>query len=235
MEENERKYVILPGVQVPDMKTMKEASSDFSEPGVGEIEIQMPRTFDTPKDEKRLTPDEIKRLQSLGEEVAENEERIAEESKRKMEAIMRSAVTQSASMDDLRKSATQNASEEKLAEIEQRQKEEEAKLAEEAEKQKMREERRAMQKKQLEEAKARAEKRAEEAASEPVSEPETTDAPEAVPETEQEPAPAEDPAPAPEPVQPVAEAPVDTDIDSTGVISSDEETFEDFGEFLDDN
>ena len=205
MDEIERKYEILPGVKLPDMQTIREASSNFEESGVDDMAIDSfvnaaaAVEAATPQ---RLTPEEIKRLQELGDEVAEKEAREAEESRKKMAEIMRSAVTQSASLDDLKQTAIQQASEEKLVEIEQRQKEEAERLAEEEEKQRIREERRALQRKQLEDARAKAaEAKAEakvEAPSDTVAEPEV-------------------------------------DIDSTGVIQSDEETFEDFGEFLDDD
>ena len=206
MEENERKYEILPGVKLPDMKTIREASSNFEESGVDDMTIDSFVNAASAVDAatpKRLTPDEIKMLQELGDEVAEKESRDAEESRKKMAEIMRSAVTQSASIDDLKQSAIQHASEEKLAEMEQRQKEEAERIAEEEEKQRVREERRALQRKQLEDARAKAaEAKAEESPAE------------------------EAPASAVEP---------EVDIDSTGVIQSDEATFEDFGEFLDDD
>ena len=206
MEENERKYEILPGVKLPDMKTIREASSNFEESGVDDMTIDSFVNAAAAVDAattQRLTPDEIKRLQELGDEVAEKESRDAEESRKKMAEIMRSAVTQSASIDDLKQSAIQHAYEDKLAEMEQRQKEEAERIAEEEEKQRVREERRALQRKQLEDARAKAaEAKAEESPAE------------------------EAPASAVEP---------EVDIDSTGVIQSDEATFEDFGEFLDDD
>ena len=235
MEENERKYEILEGVKVPDFKTLKEASSDFSESGVDDVEIRTDiHTYDAvaTATADRVNPGEIEKLVALGSEVAENEEKASAESKRKMAEIMQRAVTQSASIDDLKKSAIQHANEEKLAEIERREKEEAARIAEEEEKKRVREERRALQRKQLEDARARAQEAAaanEEAASE--SEP-VAEEPEAEPEAPVEAASAPEPAPAPAPVQEVVP---DIDIDATGVISSDEKTFEDFGEFLDDN
>ena len=235
MEENERKYEILEGVKVPDFKTLKEASSDFSESGVDDVEIRTDiRTYDAvaAATADRVNPGEIEKLVALGSEVAENEEKASAESKRKMAEIMQRAVTQSASIDDLKKSAIQHANEEKLAEIERREKEEAARIAEEEEKKRVREERRALQRKQLEDARARAQEAAaanEEAASE--SEP-VAEEPEAEPEAPVEVASAPEPAPAPAPVQEVVP---DIDIDATGVISSDEKTFEDFGEFLNDD
>ena len=237
MEENERKYEILEGVKVPDFKTLKEASSDFAESGVDDVEIKTQiRTYDPVEaaNKDRVNPGEIEKLVALGSEVAENEERASAESKRKMAEIMQRAVTQSASIDDLKKTAIKNANEEKLAEIERREKEEEARIAEEEEKKRVREERRALQRKQLEDARARA----QEAAANKEKEVEEADDSKAPVEAEAVEAPAEaapaEAAPAPVPA-PVEEVVPDVDIDSTGVISSDEETFEDFGEFLNDD
>ncbi len=232
MEENERKYEILEGVKVPDFKTLKEASSDFAESGVDDVEIKTQiRTYDPVEaaNQDRVNPGEIEKLVALGSEVAENEERASAESKRKMAEIMQRAVTQSATIDDLKKTAIKNANEEKLAEIERREKEEQARIAEEEEKKRVREERRALQRKQLEDARARA----QEAAANNEKEVEEADDSKAPVEAEAVEAPAEA-APAPVPA-PVEEVVPDVDIDSTGVISSDEETFEDFGEFLNDD
>ena len=243
MEENERKYEILEGVKVPDFKTLKEASSDFAESGVDDVEIMTQiRTYDPVEaaNQDRVNPGEIEKLVALGSEVAENEERASAESKRKMAEIMQRAVTQSASIDDLKKSAIKHANEEKLAEIERREKEEEARIAEEEEKKRVREERRALQRKQLEDARARAQEAAANNEKD-VEEADDSKAPveaEAVVEETAAEAPAveapAEAAPAPVPA-PVEEVVPDVDIDSTGVISSDEETFEDFGEFLNDD
>ncbi|SCW39857.1 hypothetical protein SAMN02910456_00901 [Ruminococcaceae bacterium YRB3002] len=274
-DENERKYEILPGVKLPDVKTLKEASSNFEESGVEDIVIRTTgHITDSNGVPDRATLEEIKRLQELGEEVAENEERVSEESRKKMQAIMQRAVTASASLDDLKESAKQQASEEKLAEVEKRQQEEEAKKAEEEEKKRVREERRALQKKQLEDARARAAEaknaalesdnpKEEEIAvavdelSEPSDLSETDEAvadaaveaaetaesvEETVAETAEEPVeePAseetavEEPVQEPEAVEEDISIEPEVDIDATGVIVSDEQTMEDFGEFLDD-
>ena len=209
MEENERKYQILPGVKLPDYKTLKEASSDFEISGLEDVNFKAPVTMsDSQATRENLSAEDVKRLMELGDEVADNEERQAEESKRKMQAILQNAVTQSATLDDLKKSAILQASDEKRAELEQREKEEAAKKAEEDEKKRMREERRAMQKANLD----------------------------AVIAKKAEAAPAETPEAAKAEEQPAEEEEIipETDIDSTGVIVSDEQTFEDFGEFLDD-
>ena len=246
MEDNERKYEILEGVKVPDFKALKEASSDFAESGVEEVEIKTnARAFDASSSASsgRVNPGEIEKLVALGSEVAESEERASAESKRKMAEIMQRAVTQSASIDDLKRSAIKQANEEKLAEIERREKEEKARIAEEEEKKRIREERRALQRKQLEDARARAQEAANAANEKNESVETETEIPSAeVEDTSAEPvneAPENNPEPAndeataaPAPVEAVVP---DIDIDSTGVISSDEETFDDFGEFLDDN
>jgi len=244
MDESERKYEILPGVKLPDFKTLKEASSDFSETGVEDIDIRNVLSTGGRPELKRASLEEIQKLRELGDEVAEKEERDAEESRRRMQAIMNSAVTQSASIDDLRKTAASIASEEKLAEMEQRKREEDERQAQEDEKKRMREERRAMQRKQLEDAKAKknSANSADDIPKEELSVVEA-EADTEEPDVSQDPVVAEEktveqaveaeaevvesPAPA-EVIEP------EIDIDSTGIISSDEEAFEDFGEFLDD-
>ena len=243
---SERKYDILPGVKLPDMKELKAASSDFTEGGVGEMEIDTKIIIEeTNPETERATLEEIKRLQELGDEVAADEVRAAEESRKKMQAIMHSAVTKSASIDDLREAAAHQASEEKLAEMEKRKKEEEEQKAAEEEKQRVREERRAMQKKQLEDALAKKNTAAaQEAAAqeEAVQEDVKTEEPAAEEIPAEETTSAEEPKPEdPKPAEtadeePVLEAPSvpEIDIDATGVIVSDEQAFEDFGEFLDD-
>ncbi len=286
MAEDERKYEILPGVKLPDYKTLKEASSNFDDTGVEDINI---RSVGYITDEKgvpdRATLEEIKRLQELGDEVAESEQRATEESRKKMQAIMQNAVTKSASLDDLKQTAIRQASGEKLAEIEKRNQEEEARIAAEEEKKRMREERRAMQRKQLEDARARSAAAAEAAsvdeegastdagtedsAVEPitavvaegadlgiVSAENTADEPvclegdvliddsiakddpvDTTPDTEPDTLSGEVEESSDEAVVELKPAVVEPeiDIDATGVISTDEETFEDFGEFLDDD
>jgi len=290
MAEDERKYEILPGVKLPDYKTLKEASSNFDDTGVEDINI---RSVGYITDEKgvpdRATLEEIKRLQELGDEVAESEQRATEESRKKMQAIMQNAVTKSASLDDLKQTAIRQASGEKLAEIEKRNQEEEARIAAEEEKKRMREERRAMQRKQLEDARARSAAAAEAASAdeegastdagtedsavEPitavveavvaegadlgiVSAENTADEPvclegdvliddsiakddpvDTTPDTEPDTISGEVEESGDEAVVELKPAVVEPeiDIDATGVISTDEETFEDFGEFLDDD
>ena len=234
MEENERKYQILPGVKLPDYKTLKEASSDFEISGLEDVNFKAPVTMsDTQATRENLTADDVKRLMELGDEVADNEEKQAEESKRKMQAILQNAVTQSATLDDLKKSAILHASDEKRAELEQREKEEAAKKAEEDEKKRMREERRAMQKANLDAVIAK-----KAAAEEAASDDGNAENVEIVENEEvaEEAAAAETPEVAKTEEQPAEEEEIipETDIDSTGVIVSDEQTFEDFGEFLDD-
>ncbi|MBP5261974.1 MAG: hypothetical protein J6Z43_07605 [Clostridiales bacterium] len=233
---SERKYDILPGVKLPDMKELKAASSDFTEGGVGNIEIDTKIIGEeTNPETERATLEEIKRLQELGDEVAADEVRAAEESRKKMQAIMHSAVTKSASIDDLREAAAHQASEEKLAEIEKRKKEEEEQKAAEEEKQRVREERRAMQKKQLEDALA---KKNTAAAQEAAAQEDAVQEEVKPEEPKAEETPTEETVPAAEPAieEPVLEEPSvpEIDIDATGVIVSDEQAFEDFGEFLDD-
>ena len=244
MEENERKYQILPGVKLPDYKTLKEASSDFEISGLEDISITAPVTMsDKQATRENLSAEEVKRLMELGSEVAESEERAAEESKRKMQAILQTAVTQSASLEDLKKSAIQHANEEKKAELEQREREEAAKKAEEDEKKRMREERRAMQKANLDAVIAKKAAAAEAAAAEAAESAESAEtateeaATEVVEGIATEETATEETAPvAAKTEEPSGDEEIipETDIDSTGVIVSDEQTFEDFGEFLDE-
>lgn len=255
----ERKYEVLPGVELPDMKTIKEAASDFSASGVNDIQIKTPKPVYTadgvPAD--RATAAELAALKELGDEVAENEKRIAEESRRRMSEIMSSAVQAPESLSDLINYNREKMSEEAIKAAEEKiRKEEELKKAVE-EQQRAREERRQMQQRLLEEARERAaavreaEKRGikpdeslieSKKKEEPAKEAENTEVPAEKPEetvvAKQEEKPAEEagatikaaPAAAVAPAAPfVPEEPVKPSI------ASDDETYDDFSEFFDDN
>ncbi|MCR5489114.1 MAG: hypothetical protein K6F03_03535 [Saccharofermentans sp.] len=155
---DEKKYEILPGVELPDMKSINEAASDFSVSGVNDIKIKSPQPIYTPAGEAAdaATAAELAALQSLGDEVAANEARAAAESRARMDAIMATAVKQPESIVDLL-----NYNRDKVSEEVIKQKEEEMRKAQElqdalAQKEREREERRQMQQRLLEEARERA-------------------------------------------------------------------------------
>ena len=235
---DEKKYEILPGVELPDMKTIKEAASDFSVSGVNDLQIKSPKpTFTSdgvPAD--RATAAELAALQSLGEEVAEHEQKIAEESRRRMSEIMSSAVQAPESLADLINYNRDKMSEEAIKQAEEKIKKEEDLRKTLEEQQKAREERRQLQQHLLEEARERAAsmreaEKAEEKAEEIIEE---TKAPEKAPAEK----PAEEsgatikaaPASAIKPA-----APVVPDEPVKPSIASDDETYDDFSEFFDDN
>ena len=87
---DEKKYEILPGVEIPDIKKIQEAASDFSISEVGDVDI---KTVTYEPIESHVTPsvsaEELARLQALGVKVAEDEERSKAESKAKMDKIMK--------------------------------------------------------------------------------------------------------------------------------------------------
>ena len=155
MAREEKKYEILPGVQIPDLSQILNAASDFSAPGVEGIEIDHKRksSYET-KSSASSSGADISELQALGDKVAEDEAKAQEESRRRMEAI-KSQVIAPESLSDLSKHAATEMSEERRAEIEKRM--EEQKKAQEIEeaKRKAREERRLQQQKALEESLAR--------------------------------------------------------------------------------
>ena len=231
---NEKKYEILPGVELPDFKTIKEAASDFSISDVGEVDVRQQPVF-VPGSEASQTssvsPEELARLKSLGDKVAEDEARAQAESRKKMDSIMSKAVHASESLSDLKASNIGRVSDEKRKALEESMKAEAESQAEEDAKNKAREERRKLQQRLYEEAKERAEKEKAEEASKKADEP--------VAETSGE-APAEPAAPAPAEEKITAPAAVNPekfveDAKKTAKIASAEETFDDFKEFLEDN
>lgn len=159
----EKKYEILPGVEIPDIKMIQEAASDFSISEVGDVEI---RTVTLQPVAAAVTPsvsaDELSQLQSLGVKVAEDEERSKAASRAKMDAIMNKAVQAPESIGDLKASHIAQLNDEKRKkQLEDEMKEAEAQKAEEDAKNKAREERRQLQQRLLEESKEKAAKEKE--------------------------------------------------------------------------
>ncbi len=153
----EKKYEILPGVEIPDIKKIQEAASDFSISEVGDVDI---KTVSYEPIESHVTPsvspEELARLQALGVKVAEDEERSKAESKAKMEKIMKN-VSAPESVNDLKASHMASLSEQKRKQVEDEMKEANQQQAEEEAKNKAREERKILQQAILEESRAKAE------------------------------------------------------------------------------
>ena len=242
----EKKYEILPGVELPDFKTIKAAASDFSISDVGDVDIQQINLEPDPISSAvtpSVSPDELAKLQSLGNKVAEDEARAQAESKKKMDAIKKNAVHASESISDLKNSNIGKVNEEKRKEIQESLAAEQQQKEEEDAKAKAREERRLLQQRLFEEAKERAakekaaaaeteaEKKPEEKASEPVEE-----KPAAEPAASEKPAeePKAEPAPKAEAKAPeVNPERFVKDEKREAAIASAEETYDDFKEFLD--
>lgn len=155
---DERKYEVLPGVELPDMKSINAAASDFSVSGVSDIQIKTPKPSYTSegKAADAATAAELAELQALGDQVAADEARAAAESRRRMDNILANAVQQPESIVDLLNYNRDKVSEERIKE-----KEEELRKAEELkkaveEKERQREERRQLQQRLLLEARERA-------------------------------------------------------------------------------
>ena len=258
--EEKKKYEILPGVELPDMKAIREAASDFSISDVGDVDIkQRPVIESSPITEATtpaVSPEELARLQSLGQKVAEDEARAQAESRKKMDAIMSKAVHASESISDLQSSNIQKANEEKRKELEDSLKAEADQKAEEEAKNKAREERRLLQQRLFEEAKERAAKEKEAAAEaarelgikieeddelpvEDILEEVNAETAEKAPVAEQPAETKEEPKAETEVKQPLA-AEVKPerfvkDEKKAATIASAEETFDDFKEFLGDD
>ena len=154
---DEKKYEILPGVDIPDMKTIKDAASDYSASGVEDFEI---KTFTIKPTTQGVTApvsaEELSDLQNMGDKVAADEERQAAESRRRMDAIMKSAVQAPEELNKLRRENAGKMSEEERKIMEAKIEEEEKAQAEIDAKNKAREDRRKLQQQLLEEARERA-------------------------------------------------------------------------------
>ena len=154
---DEKKYEILPGVEIPDIKKIQEAASDFSISEVGDVDIN---TVTYEPIESHVTPsvsaEELARLQALGVKVAEDEERSKAESKAKMDKIMKN-VQAPESIGDLKASHMAQLDEAKRKQVENDMKEANKQQAQEEAVNKAREERKILQQRILEESRAKAE------------------------------------------------------------------------------
>ncbi len=226
---DEKKYEILPGVDIPDMKTIKDAASDYSASGVEDFAI---KSFGVAPAKPGVTApvstEELANLQNMGDKVAADEERAAAESRKRMDSIMQSAVKQPESLNHLRRENATKMSEEERKKMEAQIEEEEKAQAEIDAKNKAREDRRRLQQQLLEEARERAridreqekylaEKKKEEEAK--VKEGSEDDSKEEAPKAESD----------AKPEEAATEAKQDT-----ASIATDAETFDDFSEFLGD-
>ena len=159
----EKKYEILPGVELPDLKTIREAASDFSVSEVGDVDIREVTLVEPTSVEAATTaavsPEELAKLKTLGDKVAEDEAKAQAESKAKMDEIKKKAVHASESLSDLKASNMQRViDDDKRKAIEDSLKAEQEQQAEIDAKIKAREERRLLQQRLFEEAKERAAK-----------------------------------------------------------------------------
>ena len=154
----EKKYEVLPGVEIPDIKKIQEAASDFSVSDVGEVELKtvalqsVARSVAAP-----VSSEELSKLQQLGTKVAEEEAKSQAESRAKMDKIMQN-VKAPESIRDLKESHISQVNAEKRKEIEESMKAEDKLQAEEDAKNKAREERRQLQQRLLEESREKAAK-----------------------------------------------------------------------------
>ena len=174
----EKKYEILPGVELPDLKTIREAASDFSVSEVGDVDIREVTLVEPTSVEAATTaavsPEELAKLKDLGDRVAEDEAKAQAESKAKMDEIKKKAVHASESLSDLKASNMQRViDDDKRKAIEDSLKAEQEQQAEIDAKIKAREERRLLQQRLFEEAKERAAK--ERAAAEDAAKKENAD------------------------------------------------------------
>ncbi len=231
---DEKKYEILPGVEIPDMKTIKNAASDYSASGVEEFAI---KSFGVAPAKPGVTApvstEELADLQNMGDRVAADEERAAAESRKRMDSIMNSAVKQPESLNHLRRENAVKMNEEERKKMEAQIEEEEKAQAEIDAKVKAREDRRRLQQQLLEEARERAriDREQEKYLAEKKRE-ESKAAEEAKTEAESEENSKED-APGTE-SEAKPESATETKQD-TASIATDAETFDDFSEFLGGN
>lgn len=154
MEREDKKYEVLPGVKTPDIKTILDAASDFTNPGVDNVAIKggdFRKTLAPEKTVAAPTAADIEQLQNLGAEVSEAEKRASEESRKRMEEIKKQVMAPETIKDLKKVAASKEVSEEKREQLNKERSELEAKQAEEEEKNKAREERKLAQQKILEE------------------------------------------------------------------------------------
>ncbi|MCR5383080.1 MAG: hypothetical protein K6E72_00340 [Saccharofermentans sp.] len=245
----DKKYEVLPGVEIPDINKIQEAASDFSVSDVGEVEI---KTVNFQPIAQSSAPGvsaaDLSQLQQLGNNVAEAELKAKAESRAMMDKIMHS-VTAPGSIEELKDSHIAQVNAEKRKELEENMKAVEQQQAEEEAKAKAREERRQLQQRLLEEsrekaAKEKAEKEAAEKEAAAIEAAEREKAAENVPAEQKTEKPAEQ---AEVPVAQAAESVVQAEVPAqkpeetkpavkkTAKMVSDNEAFDDFREFLGDS
>ena len=228
---DEKKYEILPGVDIPDMKTIKDAASDYSASGVEDFAI---KSFGVAPAKPGVTvpvsSEELADLQNMGEKVAADEERAAAESRKRMDSIMQSAVKQPESINHLRRENATKMNEEERKKMEAQIEEEEKAQAEIEAKNTAREDRRRLQQQLLEEARERAriDREQEKYLAEKKKEEEAKAAEEAAKADSEADAKEDNKE---EKEAPKAEAAAEAKKD-TASIATDDETFDDFSEFL---
>ena len=231
---DEKKYEILPGVDIPDMKTIKDAASDYSASGVEDFAI---KSFGVAPAKPGVTApvstEELANLQNMGDKVAADEERAAAESRKRMDSIMQRAVKQPESLNHLRRENATKMTEEERKKMEAQIEEEEKAQAEIDAKNKAREDRRRLQQQLLEEARERAriDREQEKYLAEKKKEEEAKAAEEAkAKEGSEDDSKVEAPKAESKPEEAATEAKQDT-----ASIATDAETFDDFSEFLGDD
>jgi len=245
----DKKYEVLPGVEIPDINKIQEAASDFSVSDVGEVEI---KTVNFQPIAQSSAPGvsaaDLSQLQQLGNNVAEAELKAKAESRAMMDKIMHS-VTAPGSIEELKDSHIAQVNAEKRKELEENMKAVEQQQAEEEAKAKAREERRQLQQRLLEEsrekaAKEKAEKEAAEKEAAAIEAADREKAAESVPAEQNTEKPAEQ---AEAPVAQAAESVVQAEasapkpeetkpvVKKTAKMVSDNEAFDDFREFLGDS
>lgn len=168
MKRERKKYEVLPGVPTPDIKTILDAASDFTKTGVEGVMVHSDRAAhieNAPKIMQPATGAMVDELNELGRQVSAAETEAQKESKRKMQAILDRAVSAPETMANLRETAAERLSDEEKEELARKVEEEKKAEAEEEAKKQARLERRNNQQKALEESLARkAQKKAEESA-----------------------------------------------------------------------
>lgn len=156
MANKERKYNILPGIPTPDMDEILWASSDYSDPGVSDVNVYT-RNVDakSPNVSRAAAPEsaELNELQKLGEKVAEEEEKAKLESQRVMDSIKNRAVIGPASLDALKNTSERSVSPERKAQIDAEMKVREEEESKKREIEQARADRRSMQRRAVEELK----------------------------------------------------------------------------------
>lgn len=151
MKRESKKFECIPGTDVPDIKAILAATSDFSEP----TSLDSVRTSSKNIGGKAVVatavPEELRELQHLGNEVAKEETKALEESQKKMDSIKNRAVIEPASLEALKKCAETEISADKQRKIEEEMKLREEEKRKQQEKEEERARRRLAQKQALEE------------------------------------------------------------------------------------